>query len=100
MVQYSFHPTGTCAFYSRHMACKVIAAVNLKKDVKLKSSLSTPYRMSGGTAPLILNLSTRWSSTVNFTPRSHHHQGNSPDTNRKRLWVGPLTSLDVLGNNL
>ena len=60
-----------------------------KKKVNLKSSLSTQYRMSGAKAPFNLNLSTRRSLAVNFTPRSHHTRGNSPDTNWTGVWVGP-----------
>jgi hypothetical protein len=59
-----------------------------KKKLNFESSLSTQYRMSGAIGPLILNLSTRWSLAVNFTPRSHHPRGNSPDTNSKGVWVG------------
>ena len=40
----------------------------ISRMVKVRLSLSTPLRRSGGTASSIFNLGTGWRRVVNFTP--------------------------------
>jgi hypothetical protein len=57
------------------------------------------YTGSRGTAPLILNLSTRrW--LVNFTPRRHYPRGKNPSMHWIGGWVGPTAGLDVSKSKL
>jgi hypothetical protein len=44
-----------------------------------------PYTGSGGLAPLILNLSTRWRSAVNCTPRPLYPRPGSSGLGEKKI---------------
>jgi hypothetical protein len=74
----------------------------LKVKVKLSLCSTKHYAMktycgSGGIAPRILNLDTRWRWVVNFTPRALYPQGKDPGTtNWIRGWVGPRAVLDTV----
>jgi hypothetical protein len=62
--------------------------------VKVKSALTKHHAMkayweSGGIAPRILDLGTRWRWVVSFTPPSLHPQGNSPWYPLERRLSGP-----------
>jgi hypothetical protein len=51
---------------------------------------------SGGIAPCILDLGTRWRWVVSFTPRSLYPQGKSLWCPLDRGWVGPRAVLDAV----
>jgi len=51
---------------------------------------------SGGIAPWILDLRTRWSLVVSFTPRSFYLQGKSPGTQWIAGWVGSRSGLNAV----
>jgi hypothetical protein len=52
------------------------------------------YYESGGIAPRILDLSTRWMWVVSFTPRLLSPRERTPGTNWIGGWVGPRAGLD------
>jgi hypothetical protein len=54
------------------------------------------YWGSGGIAPLILDLGTRWRWVVSFTPRPPCPQGKIPCYPRIGGWVGPRAVLDAV----
>jgi hypothetical protein len=53
------------------------------------------YRGSGGVAPPILNLGTRWRWVVNSTPRPLCLRERTPGTHWLGYWVGPGAGLGV-----
>ena len=53
------------------------------------------YRVSRGTAPLVLNLGTRWRQVVNFTSESLYPRKRTPGTHQREGWMGPRAGLDV-----
>jgi hypothetical protein len=53
------------------------------------------YWGSGGTAPHILDLSTRWRWVVSFTPRPLTHKERAPGTDWIGSWVGPRAGVDT-----
>jgi hypothetical protein len=53
-------------------------------------------RDSGGIAPLILNLGTRWRLVVSFLPRPHYPPENNHGVHRIWGWVDHRVGLDVL----
>jgi hypothetical protein len=53
------------------------------------------YWGSGGIAPRILDLSTRWRWVVSFTPRPLYPRGREPGTHWIGGWVGPRAVLDA-----
>jgi hypothetical protein len=55
----------------------------ISKEVNF--SLWTPCR-NGVTAPLILNLGSRWKWVVRFKPESHCHRADSQLTEQKAAW--------------
>jgi len=58
---------------------KFVCTTNKSTDVthEVVTHLMKAYKGSGGTAPLILNLSTRWRGVVSLIPRSLYCQVNS-----------------------
>jgi hypothetical protein len=54
------------------------------------------YWGSGGVAPRILDLGTRWRWVVSFTPQPLYPQGKSPGTHWIGGWVGPRAVLDAV----
>jgi hypothetical protein len=54
------------------------------------------YWRSGGIAPRILNLVTRWRWVVSFTPRYFAPRERSPGTDWLGGWVGPRAGLDTV----
>jgi hypothetical protein len=52
---------------------------------------------SGGIAPHILNLGTRWKKLVSFTNRSLYPGGTDPITHWVRGSVGPKTGVNLAG---
>jgi hypothetical protein len=68
--------------------------------VKLYLSLIKHHSMkrwwSGGTAPGILNLGTRWRCVVSFTARPLYPGGKSPCYPLHRGCVGPRVGLDAV----
>jgi hypothetical protein len=62
-----------------------------------RSCFSAPHKGTGGTggvAPLILNLSTRWIWVASYTPWLLNRRG----THRERGWVGRRAGLDFMEN--
>jgi hypothetical protein len=57
------------------------------------------YWGSGGVAPRILNLGTRWRWVVSFTPRPLYTQGKSPWYLLDRRLGGPQSRSDDNNNN-
>jgi hypothetical protein len=57
------------------------------RNVKMKLSLCTQRRYvgSGGIARLILNLDTKWTWAINFTPRSLHPHGSPRHQLNRRI---------------
>jgi hypothetical protein len=51
---------------------------------------------SGGIAPRILDLGTRWRWVVNFTPRSLYPRERIPANHWIGVWVGPRDVLDAV----
>jgi len=49
----------------------------------------TTYWRSGGIAPRILDIGTRWRWVVSFRPRPLHPQGKNPWYSFDRRLVGP-----------
>jgi hypothetical protein len=58
------------------------------------------YRGRRGTAPLTLNIGTRWRWVVNFMPRPHYPGKKNPDTHLKWDGVGTRAGLGNLHNSL
>jgi hypothetical protein len=54
------------------------------------------YWSSGGIAPRILDLGTRWRWVVSFTPRSIYAQRKNPGSHWIGGWVGPRAGLDAV----
>jgi hypothetical protein len=54
------------------------------------------YWGSGGIAPRILNLGTRWRWVVSFTPRPLYPRERAPGTDWIGGWVGPRAVLDAV----
>jgi hypothetical protein len=72
------------------------STVQQGKKVKVKLSLSLTkhhamktYWGSGGIAPFILDLGTRWRSVISFTPRPLYSQGKNPLYPLDRRLGGP-----------
>jgi len=53
------------------------------------------YWGSGGIAPCVLDLGTRWRWVVSFTPRPLYPKGRNPDTHWTGGWVGPIAGTDA-----
>jgi hypothetical protein len=75
--------------------------VKVKVQVKRSLCLTKHYAMkaywgSGGIAPRILDLGTRWSWVVSFTPRPLCHQGQSPRRPLVTRLDGPQCRLDAV----
>jgi hypothetical protein len=75
--------------------------VSVKVKVKLTLCLTEHHAMkaylrSGGIDPRILDLCTRWSWVVSFTPRLLYSQVKSPSTHWIGGWVGPKAYLDTV----
>jgi hypothetical protein len=71
------------------------------KKVKLSLCLTKHHAMktywgSGGIAPRITDLGTRWRWVVNFTPRPLYPQGKAPGTHWIGGWVGLRAVLDTV----
>jgi hypothetical protein len=54
------------------------------------------YCGSGGIAPRILDLGTRWRWVVSFTPRPHYLKESAPRTHWIGGWVGPKAVMDAV----
>jgi hypothetical protein len=79
---------------------KVKLSLRLTKHHAMKT-----YCGSGGVAPCILDLGTRWRSVISFTPRTLYPQGKSPwvvgsrailDTVAKRKIPSPRRKAHIL----
>jgi hypothetical protein len=58
-------------------------------------AMKTYYR-SGGIAPRILDLGSRWRWVVSFTPGRFTPRERAPGTHWIGAWVGPRTVLDAV----
>jgi hypothetical protein len=76
---------------AQHTPVKVKLSLCLTKHRAMKT-----YWGSGGTAPCILDLCTRWSWVVSFTHRPLYPQGKSPGTHWIGGWMGPRAGLDTV----
>jgi hypothetical protein len=54
------------------------------------------YWGSGGIAPRILDLGTRWRRVVRFTPLPLYPRGRAPGTHWIGGWVGPRAVLEAV----
>jgi len=54
------------------------------------------YCVSGGIAPRILNLGTRWKCVVSFMPLPLYPREGAPGTHWIGVWVGPRVGLDMV----
>jgi hypothetical protein len=79
--------------------------VKLKVKVKVKLSLCfsltehhriEAYWMSGGVAPRIVSLGTRWRWLVSFTPRTLYPQGRASSTHWIGGWAGTRAGLEAV----
>jgi hypothetical protein len=66
-----------------YFGCGVHLEVKIKVKLPLRLSITEHHPMkaywgSGGIAPRILDLGTRWRWVVSLTPRPHYPQGKSP----------------------
>jgi hypothetical protein len=97
-----FHIT-TWKWNTIWFSCYVFVKEEIKKgQVKVKSLCLTYVPQhevvlgSGGVAPHILNLDTRWMCVVIFTSRPFYSRGRNPCTRWVWGWVGPRTCLDAV----
>jgi hypothetical protein len=88
---------------------RVLYTLKVKVKVKLKLSLCLrkhdamkTYWGSGGIAPRLLDLGTRWKWVVSFTHRPRYPQGKSPWYPLKRRLGGPqmISLLCYLSTNI
>jgi hypothetical protein len=98
------YSTNYSTFQMHFMVFTYTSSTYYKMKVKVKLSLwfltehhaMKAYWGSGGIAPRILELDTRWRWVVSFTPRPLYPRKRAPDTYWIGSWVGPRAGLDAV----
>jgi hypothetical protein len=70
----------------------------VKKGKNFPVCAMKAYRENGGTAPLILNLSTRWRWVVSLTPWKIYPQGKSPQYPLNGMLMAPHSLCGSFGD--
>jgi hypothetical protein len=82
-------------FYKGEVKVKV--KVNLSLYLTKHHAMKT-YCGSGGIAPRILNLGSRWKRVVSFTPRPLYFMLRALGTHWIGGWMSPRAGLDTMAN--